>query len=215
MMYSFICGCLAACATLTRWNVDFCYCHETWLSVERIVRPRRVRSEPAALHIRGLKMREPKRILVGIDYSEYSREAARYAVILARPFRAKVYFLHVCDVPAFVGSGYGSYHPGSVRHYLKQQKEVEQGALDAVKRFVDEFQEEEIQIRHLVASGSAHVELIRIAKEKAVDLIVIGTHGRAGISQLLIGSVAEKVVRKASCPVLTVKLTDQNFVLPD
>jgi nucleotide-binding universal stress UspA family protein len=66
----------------------------------------------------------------------------------------------------------------------------------------------------MVVRGVPFVEIIRIAKERHVDLIVIGTHGRTGIDHMLFGSTAEKVVRKASCPVLTVRIAGKEFKMP-
>lgn len=158
-------------------------------------------------------MPEIKRILVGIDYSEYSREAARYAVYLARHLKARVDYLHVCDQPAYIGTGYGPYNLAPLKHYLSKQKDLEKGALDDMKRFVGEFEREGIEVDYLITTGHAPAEIIRIAEDRRADLIVLGSHGRTGISQILIGSVAEKVVRKAKRPVLTVTLTSQTFVM--
>ncbi len=158
-------------------------------------------------------MREVKRILVGIDYSEYSREAARYALYLAEHLKADVDFLHICDLPAYVGSGYGPYQLAPVKNYINKQKELESASLDEMKRFIGEFDHGKVTVNYHVTSGNAPAEVIRFAEELKVDLIVVGTHGRAGLSQLLLGSVAEKVVRKARRPVLTVKLTNQDFII--
>jgi nucleotide-binding universal stress UspA family protein len=66
----------------------------------------------------------------------------------------------------------------------------------------------------MVVRGVPFVEIIRIAKERSADLIVIGTHGRTGIDHMLFGSTAEKVVRKSSCPVLTVRIAGKEFKMP-
>ena len=156
-------------------------------------------------------MRVIKTILVGIDYSEYSREAARYAIYLARTVKARLVFLYVVEQHAYLGSGLGPFHPAAVRDFVAQQEDFERNSLETIQHFVGEFDLEGIEAEYCTMSGQPQSEIIRMARERQADLIVVGSHGRTGLSQLLIGSVAEKVVRKASCPVLTVKLTDQPF----
>ena len=158
-------------------------------------------------------MRDIQRILVGIDYSEYSREAARHAVYLAKAVGASVDFLHVSDLPVYMGPGYGPYQLDQLKSHLANQQEKERTDLDEIKRFVAEFEKDAVPFRYFVTADNAPSEIIRVAREMRSDLIVIGTHGRAGLSQILLGSVAEKVVRKAACPVLTVKLTNHPFLM--
>ncbi len=158
-------------------------------------------------------MIELKRILVGIDFSEYSREAARFALVLAKKFEAEVDFLYVCDLPTYIGSGYGPYQTAQMQSYLIKQREMEAQKREEMERFIKGIPIQDISISYLVTSGNPPIEIIRTASERESNMIVVGTHGRTGISQLLIGSVAEKVVRKSPCPVLTVKLTNQNFVM--
>ncbi len=155
-----------------------------------------------------------RHILVGIDFSEYSREAARYATYLAAKLTAKVYFLHVQDPPKYPSSGFSSYEPHTVKRHLEQEKNREQESLAELKKFIAEFEKSDTMTRHLVAFGNVTREILRVAEDKDIDLIVIGTHGKTGLSNLLPGSVAEKVVRKAACPVLAVKLSSQNTIAP-
>jgi nucleotide-binding universal stress UspA family protein len=159
-------------------------------------------------------MRDIRRVLTGIDYSEYSREAARYAVSLAIKLSASVDFLHVVEYQAYVGSGFGAGFTAPLKQYISKQQEQQQQGLDEMKRFVGEFENRGAEINYHVAIGNAPAEIIRVAKEIDADLIVLGTHGRKGISQMIIGSVTEKVIRRAHCPVLTVKLTNQDFMVP-
>jgi len=159
-------------------------------------------------------MREPKRIMVGIDFSEYSREAARYAAFLSQKLGAEIDFVHVCTMPAFANTGYGSYAPLQVNEYVCRQKEIEAEHVNELKRFVAEFETPELKLSYFVLTGNPQAEILRHAVDRQIDLIVVGSHGRTGLSQILIGSVAEKILRRARCPVLTVKLSHQDFVLP-
>lgn len=156
-------------------------------------------------------MREIKHILVGIDYSEYSREAARYAVYLAKSFGAEVQFLQVVELPPFYGRGVGQLSGATLKSHLSKEEELKDSTLKEMKKFVNEFETEGLELKFSTACGNAPTEIIRYAHENDPDLIVLGTHGRKGISKYIIGSVAEKVVRRSPCPVLTVKLTNQTF----
>lgn len=83
-----------------------------------------------------------------------------------------------------------------------------------LQTFADKYDNDQITIALEIAEGKPFIEIIKAAKNYDVDLIVMGTHGRTGLQHMLIGSVAEKVVRKAPCPVLTVKHPDYEFEMP-
>jgi len=147
-----------------------------------------------------------KKILVGIDYSEYSREAARTAVAMARSLNAEVIFLHVCEIPAFLGSSWGTYNRPLLSNFLSRQDELMEGSGRELSEFAREFSDEGVDITERVEKGYPFMETMRVAEEECVDLIALGTHGKSGMKQILIGSVAEKIVRKAPCSVLVVKM---------
>ncbi len=155
-------------------------------------------------------MRDIKKILVGIDFSEYSREAARYAVYLAEKLDAKVWFLHVAKLPAYYGGGVGQVSGASLKNHLDKEKELKNKGLKEMRRFVGEFEEHDHVMEFICASGNAKMEILQRSEEMQIDLIIVGTHGKKGLSRYLIGSVAEKVLRKATCQVLTVKLKHQS-----
>lgn len=143
-----------------------------------------------------------KRILCPVDFSETSDLALLYAISLARAYDAELEVVHVVAPPV-------TSLPGE--HYLGNFVQVDMKALaTACHERVDSLLAdapclEKLQVTPTVVCGNPYVEIIRIATEKAADLLVMGTHGRSGLEHLLIGSVAERVVRKAPCPVLTVK----------
>ena len=79
---------------------------------------------------------------------------------------------------------------------------------------IPEEMRDDMNVEAIVVQGIPFAEIISTAREKEIDMIVIGSHGRTGIKHMMLGSVSEKVVRKAPCPVLTVRQTDHEFVMP-
>jgi len=150
-------------------------------------------------------MQHIRQILVPVDFSEPSRKALDYAATLARSFGASVDVLHVWEVPTFVpaGSVVGAGAGGGDVSLLEL---VRKGAEDAMTRFVAEAAERGITLRSSrVEPGAPAHKIADLAGELGYDLIVLGTHGRTGLSRVLLGSVAESVVRHAPCPVLVVR----------
>ena len=151
-----------------------------------------------------------QRILCPVDFSDNSDHALRYASALAESFGAELTLLHV--VAPIVAA-----LPGETA-----LPDVLQADIDALvdicrKRLAplaDKLAAGGLTVQQQVLRGAPFIEIIRYARESEMDLIVMGTHGRSGLGHLLIGSVAERVVRKAPCPVLTVKHPEHEFVLP-
>lgn len=140
-----------------------------------------------------------KRILCPTDFSKFSFRAADYAVALAKHYDGEVHFVHV--VPEVL------LHPDQYPYLVepvRSEPEVRQRALERLDAFVALTRAEEIQSRFSVQEGSPVLTIMRLAEDDDTDLICLGTHGREGVERLVLGSVAEKVLRKASCPVLTV-----------
>jgi nucleotide-binding universal stress UspA family protein len=139
-------------------------------------------------------MTQVKCILVPHDYGETSAAAAEYAMGLARVFGADVWFLHVADLPPF-------------NDYLGAELGVDGAATNDVREHIHGGGSSAgaTGTRYFVRSGLPAPEITRFAHENPVDLIVMGTHGRAGVAHMVLGSVAERVVRTAPCPVLTVR----------
>jgi nucleotide-binding universal stress UspA family protein len=146
------------------------------------------------------------RILTPTDYSEYSRHAITYACELATRFESELRLLHVVLPPAAIVTYGGPVPPASVNPEIMAKEELDKLEVPDAGQIR--------QVVREVKTGTPFVEIVRYAKANDVDLIVIGTHGRTGIAHALLGSVAEKVVRKASCPVLTVRPEGHQFVMP-
>ncbi len=142
-----------------------------------------------------------RRILYAADFSDASRAAFGRAIDLARAYRADLLVVHVLSlVPVFVGEGY---IPPKVWDEVEAGQRA--GAQTRLDRLVARAQRAGVRVRGLVVVGSPYEEIVRTAKRGRVDLIVMGTHGRTGLPKVLLGSVAERVLRTASCPVLTVR----------
>lgn len=153
-------------------------------------------------------MLELKRIMHPSDFSEGSRQALNYACFLASQFNAELHLMSVVHNGGLITPPIAGFMPPG---YYEQLTKYAMEQLDALPG--DEPAFSGPIVRH-VSEGVPHVEIIRYAKEKDIDLVVMGTHGYTGLKYLLIGSVAENVVRKAHCPVLTVHPEDYEFVMP-
>ena len=138
-------------------------------------------------------------ILVPVDFSGTAREALPYAVALARQMRARIVLLHVIE-PVYVGAESGM---GYVPQQTAAQK---QEARKLMRDFEVKFIPKDLFDKAILRLGSPFHEIAAAAKALHAGLIVMTTHGRTGLSHLLMGSTAERVVRNAPCPVMTVRL---------
>ena len=145
-------------------------------------------------------MVEIRRILCPIDFSDFSRRALDHAVAIARWYESTVTVLHVFSpVPvAAFGPGPVSFEPIVLTAADREQ------LLADTKEFAAAESAPGIAIEAVLREGNTSVEILDQATSMDADLLVIGTHGRSGFERLVLGSVAEKVLRKARCPVLTV-----------
>jgi len=151
-----------------------------------------------------------KTILFPTDFSETSQEAARYAISFAREFKAKVFVLHVVNEKIFT-EGLNMPRVVSIEEL---EREMTEEARKRLKTLVPAEEAEGLDWETVIRQGEPFIEIIRFAKDQDVDLIVIGTHGRSGFEHIIFGSTAEKVVRKAPCPVLSVRPEQREFVMP-
>ena len=138
---------------------------------------------------------EIRKILCPVDFSQPGRYAFDYACAVARKHGAALELLHVVEASAYAEDAMPAGQPSCEESLqMKLREWAEQAGCPATTRLV---------------AGVPCIEIISRANETQADMIVIGTHGRTGMKHLLIGSVAERVVRTASCPVLTVRPPDQ------
>jgi len=136
-------------------------------------------------------------ILCPTDFSEPSRAATEYALELARRFDARLQLLFVVENPVLYSPALGGYVP--------KAEDLERFAQTALDNWVLPDDAAGIEIERRWVHGHPYAQIVGEAREHDVDLIVMGTHGRGFLPHLLLGSVAERVVRYAPCPVLTVR----------
>ncbi len=151
-----------------------------------------------------------KKILVPTDFSDTSAVAVRYARALADAFGASVHLIHVVEDP-FV---YGWTGEGYIPDLPQFRESLAGSARERLNQVFNPSEREKYHAAVCVLFGSSFLEIVRYAKQHEIDVIVMGTHGRGPIAHMLMGSVAEKVVRKAPCPVLTVRHPEHEFVQP-
>ena len=141
-----------------------------------------------------------RHILAPTDFSEYSKQAVASALELAKKFGAKLSILHVVELPPYPVEGYVP--PSLTPTFLE---DLERQASQELAQVVPEAESAGVEVARLVAVGSPYRKIIDMAEAEQVDLIVMATAGRTGFSRLVMGSIAERVVRTASCPVLTIR----------
>ena len=150
-----------------------------------------------------------KKILVPTDFSEHSKLALPYAIDFARTFGAELHILHAFDEnaldPFYFSTG------GSAAEYYQKLQNSFKAMVDDMFTDVDT---EGINIIRVLSNGTPFVEIVRYGKKEDMDMIIISTHGRSGLSHMLLGSTTEKVIRKAHCPVLTVRKPGFSFEMP-
>ncbi len=148
-------------------------------------------------------MLEFKRILSPVDFSETSTHAFDYAVALAERLGAELQVLHVYQMPAYLMPE-GIYEiPVDIDTGLVEKLRTQ------LNTFVDRRVADKVRTTKTVAEGVPYIEIVRQANELKADLVVIGTHGRTGVAHLLMGSVAERVVRTCDVPVMTIRLPEK------
>jgi nucleotide-binding universal stress UspA family protein len=140
----------------------------------------------------------PKTILVPTDFGTGSDHALAYAVELAKALGAEIAVMHAYEIP-MVG-----FPDGALVATPELASRVSEGAQIGLKKSVEAFANSGVAIRTLLKQGPTWRTVVETATEIGAGMIVMGTHGRHGLPRALLGSVAEKVVRSAHCPVLTI-----------
>ncbi|GAX60699.1 universal stress protein UspA and related nucleotide-binding proteins [Candidatus Scalindua japonica] len=151
-----------------------------------------------------------ERILFPTDFSSTAEHALKYALTFASEHKAKLFVMHVIpnpDSPVVFGEDGESVTPPSFeRMEAKAKKSMEQ--------LIPERYAKELEIENIIVQGGPLKEILKCVKKFNIDLLTMASHGRKGISHMLMGSLAEKVVQMAPCPVLTIKHPEHEFVLP-
>ena len=159
------------------------------------------------------ELKEPKpvmkvnNILVPVDFSNYSKSALAYASKIAQSYKAHLQVLHIIEEtmhPAFSVTGKSSIFdlvPG-----------IRDDSRKRVDKMIEDVDSDKVKSNVYIQAGRPASDIIKFAKENSTDLIVIATHGLTGLEHMLLGSVTEKVVRMAHCPVFTVKTFGKNLL---
>jgi nucleotide-binding universal stress UspA family protein len=148
-----------------------------------------------------------KNILVAVDFSSPSSKALDYAVAFARQFRARLTLLHVVE-PMVYPENYVTLP--AVNEDINRS--LMQAAEEKLASQRDRVAAERVQVNALTRLGRPYVEITEAARELGADLILVATHGHTGLKHVLLGSTAERVVRHAPCPVLTVRDREHDFI---
>lgn len=152
-----------------------------------------------------------QQILHPTDFSEPAENALQYAQALCERFDADLHALYVLPSTAAVPLSPASFVPPAL---VEAQQRHRHDAAELLAALVPADWEQRHAVHRVTREGAPFLSIIEYAREAHIDLIVLGTHGRSGLSHVLLGSVAEKVVRKAPCPVLTVRPEGHQFVMP-
>lgn len=146
------------------------------------------------------------KILVPIDFSDYSKSALRYAVSFAKLFNSEMVLIYVVEPVIYPPD----FSMGQIA-IPSLNTEWDKTAIEQLEKLSKSEIPGNIKVKTLVKTGKPFVEIIETATDENIDLIIIATHGHSGVEHILFGSTAEKVVRKAPCPVLTLREPIKGF----
>src|SRR5574337_10102 len=164
-----------------------------------------------------------KKILVPVDFSETSKAAVTYAREFAATYHGSVHLLHVLPDPSVQPWAFGIEAEAMGLSFPERAKQWEERSHEQMKKLFSDTERKELNVRIVTQVGHPVQQILQYAKEQAIDLIVMGTLGRGTPAptsggafpwNVPIGSVAERVVRQAPCPVLTVRHPEHEFVTP-
>ena len=140
------------------------------------------------------------KVLVPIDFSDYSKNALKYAVSFVNRFNSQLFLVYVVEPIIYPPD----FSMGQIA-IPAVDLDIDKRAADELKKLADQEIPANIKVKTIVKTGKPFIEIIETAREEDIDLIIIATHGHTGMEHILFGSTAEKVVRKAPCPVLTLR----------
>jgi nucleotide-binding universal stress UspA family protein len=149
-----------------------------------------------------------KKILCPIDFSEFTDEILEYALDITKKYGAELHLIHIIPNLNYFTPYESFFTPENLIVVEKNMEAEVNKDFDAIINKID------IPAKKVIRTGAAFVEIIDYVKTESIDLIIMGTHGRTGLEHILIGSVAERVIRKAPCPVLTVRPKNKQFKMP-
>jgi nucleotide-binding universal stress UspA family protein len=147
-------------------------------------------------------------IVVPVDFSIFAQEAVECVVPIAERFNAEVYLVHVLERYVYVSGLHGFTTRSAVDENVRERMSGQ------MKKLIQMFHDRGLQATSRICEGIPDEQIVKAAEETHADLIVMGTHGRTGLHHTLIGSIAEKVVRRSPCPVVTVKSPTFKFAAP-
>lgn len=152
-----------------------------------------------------------KRICVATDFSNPANRAFQYGLVFAKQFQAELHLLHVIEdiIPTVPEPGLAMLPTQEIMNSLRKASE------DGMAKVISQHDVSGVDIRQVVREGVPFREVCDYATKESVDLVIVGTHGRSGLTHLLLGSVAERVVRSATCPVLTIHWNEHEFIKED
>lgn len=144
-----------------------------------------------------------KKILVPVDFSAHALKALDYAVEFSKPFKADLHVVLVIEPITYTTPA--DFYAGAATQVSTLMMEQRRAAADQLEQLRKRFKKKGVDLKTQLRSGIAYQEIIDCAKRLKADMIIHATHGRTGLSHLLMGSVAERVLRTAPCPVLTLR----------
>lgn len=150
------------------------------------------------------------KVLVPIDFSDYSKNALKYAVNFVELFKAELFLIYVVEPVIYPPD----FSMGQIA-IPSIDLEMDKRAIDELNKLAEQEIPVEVKVKSIVKTGKPFIEIIETASEENIDLIIIATHGHTGMEHILFGSTAEKVVRKAPCPVLTIREPIKGFMFKD
>jgi len=147
-----------------------------------------------------------KKVLVPIDFSDYSKNSLKYAVNFAKHFGAELALIYVVEPIVYPPD----FSMGQIA-IPSVDLEMDKRAVEELNNLAKKEIPSDLKVKTIVKTGKPFIEIIETASEEDADLIIIATHGHSGVEHILFGSTAEKVVRKAPCPVLTLREPVKGF----